>query len=760
MAAMMRNIGFIILAFTLAPMGVLHAGGLTVTPKKASVELGKTAQFTITATNPSGGSLTWSVAGIHGGNSTVGTISSTGLYSAPASLPRQNPVKISAKSGGKSASVPVRLLTHGPAITSVSPNPLPVGKVTITIKGSGFLKKAVVLDTSQGRQVTLTTVSVSPETIVAKGYQGPSASASFCVLNPGSVVSNSLTVPIAFTLKVVQGSGSGAYAAGSVVRITANAAAAGQQFSKWTGAAVADPTKASTTLTMPAADTTVTANYAPLPATHKLTVVNGAGSGAYPAGSVVRVTANAPAAGQQFSKWTGAVVADPTKASTTLTMPAADTTVTANYSTLTSTLQLTGATLPNATQLKPYTAPALTATGGTPPYTWSVTSSADTLPEGMTIGASTGVISSTAVGGQGGYYFQVQVVDAANHTATAGFVINVAGDSTYGGCNIFPPNSIFHHRVDLLPVDTSPAAPIYSAYQSSHLRVFFGNDAGPPNGIPFIRVPWNQPSVNVTFNQYPSESDPGPYPIPPNAPIEGTADSTGDRHVLVLQMAGNGQPCKLYETWETIANGNGTWTAANGAYWDLGSNDLRPLTWTSGDAAGLPIMPLTVNYDEVSNGTINHPIRFTVNHMLANFVWPARHSAGTGTCTESNGSTLYNSLISQATPPASCTMTGPAGEIYRLKANIDISVCSNSPQATAILKAMKEYGIIIADNGMTGGLIGTPDARWDNSDLACLTNFTLSQFEPVNVSSLQIKSDSGQTPSTSSGNAAQPGLPH
>ncbi len=678
MAARMRGFGFLILAW-LVPVSLVHAGGLVISPKKASIELGKTVQF---SASPADGDLAWSVAGMNGGNSTVGTISATGLYTAPVALAQNNPVKITVASTGtpkKSASASVYLLTHAPTIDSVSPDPLPVGKFTITIAGSGFENHAVVIDTCAGRHVNLATVSVKAGTVVARGSQAPASSASFSVQNRGSVMSNSITVPVAFALKVVHGSGSGFYASGVTVAISADA----------------------------------------------------------------------PAAGKRFLRWTGAAVADPAQASTTLTMLPANATVTANYSTITSSLQIAAATFPDATQLQPYSAPALSATGGTPPYTWSVTGSDDTLPEGMSLDPATGVISSASVGGQGGYYFQVQVVDATGAAATAGFQINVAGDSSYGGCAIFPADSIFHHPVDGLPVDSSPAAPIYSGYQSSHLRVFFGNDAG-PDGIPFIRVLFNQPLVNVTFNQYPSESDPGPYPIPANAPVEGTANSTGDRHVLVLQEAGNGQPCKLYETWEAVANGDGTWTAANGAYWDLSSNNLRPLTWTSGDAAGLPIMPLTVNYDEVANGTIDHPIRFTVNHMLSNYVWPARHGAGVGKCTESNGSTSYDTLISQATPPVSCNMTGPAGEIYRLKADVDISICSNSPQATAVLKAMKKYGIILADNGLTGGLIGTPDSRWDNSDLACLTNFTLSQFEPVNVSSLQLNPDSGQTPTTSS----------
>ncbi len=424
-----------------------------------------------------------------------------------------------------------------------------------------------------------------------------------------------------------------------------------------------------------------------------------------------------------------------------------------------SAITINTASLPEATQYQPYSAAAFTATGGTPPYTWSVTSSDATLPEGMSLNASTGVISASAVGGQGGYQFQIQVKDSLGATAASLFTINVAADNTLGGCSIFPADSIFHQRVDSLPVDTSPAAPIYSAYQSSHLRVFFGSDAGPyPDGIPFIRVPYNQPPVDMTFTAYGDESD-APngwisnyetttYPFPANAPVEGTANSgaDADRHVLVLQTAGGGQPCKLWEVWQGSLNANGTWDSSNGAYWDLSSNNLRTNGWTSGDAAGLPIMPLTVNYDEVAAGTVNHPIRFTVNHMLAAYVWPARHSAGTGSCTGYS----QNVQISQSSPPSACSMTGPAGEIYRLTSAAyatALATCpsSTNPQANAIITAMRDYGIIIADNGMTGGLIGTPDARWNDTDLACLTNFTLAQFEPVNVSSLQVSADSSAT---------------
>lgn len=418
-----------------------------------------------------------------------------------------------------------------------------------------------------------------------------------------------------------------------------------------------------------------------------------------------------------------------------------------------SNLTISAAAFPVATQYQPYSSSALSAIGGVPPYTWSVTTADATLPEGMTINPATGVISSTAVGGQGGYQFQVQVTDSAGTVVTALETINVIADNTLGGCPIFPADSIFHHRVDTLPVDTSPAAPIPADYQSSIIRPFFGSDAEPgPNGIPFIRVPYNQPLVSITFTLYPDESDPSPYPFPPNAPIEGTANSGGDMHVLVLQTAGGGNTCQLYETWQGSYNGNGTWDASNGAHWDLGTDALRPLGWTSGDAAGLPIMPLTVNYDEVASGVVKHPIRFTLNHMLNGIVWPGRHAAGVGSCSNAGGPIPAGSLLSQSSPPISCTWSGPSGEIYRLQAGVDISVCSSSPESTVILTAMKNYGIILADNGMSGGLIGTPDARWNNNDLACLRNFTLSQFEPVNVSSLQISPDSGATPTVTKPN--------
>jgi len=167
------------------------------------------------------------------------------------------------------------------------------------------------------------------------------------------------------------------------------------------------------------------------------------------------------------------------------------------------------------------------------------------------------------------------------------------------------------------------------------------------------------------------------------------------------------------------------------------------------------VAPLLANADEVigagtpsaPSGTIQHPIRFTLNHMLNYWVWPATETAGTGSCTATDGDSIsVESEISQASPPESCTMFGPAGEIYRLKASVATPSCaSTSPQAAIIITAFRNYGIILADNGDSGGLIGTPDARWNDNDLSCLTNLTLGDFEPVDVSSLMVSNDSGAT---------------
>jgi hypothetical protein len=423
-------------------------------------------------------------------------------------------------------------------------------------------------------------------------------------------------------------------------------------------------------------------------------------------------------------------------------------------------LTITTSSCPGGTQGQDYAGCTIGASGGFPPYTFSVNSSGNfpPLPEGMSLNRSTGAITSSLIGGQGTYTPEIVVTDSTNTQATQQISFAINGNSAFMA-SIFPANSIFHHRVDEastgLPVDTSPAAPMYSGYLSSTVKPFFGNNSGAPfpNGIPAIEVPYSQPDVAVSTTVYQSYFTSGP--IPPYAPVEGTSISTGDRHVLVYLEVGSGKNPALFEMWQGIYEG-GPWTDSSNALWpNAASNALTPQGEGTSDAAGLPVAPLLVNADEVigtgtpeaPNGAVQHPVRFTLNHMLNYWVWPGTETAGVGSCTLSGGGSIpVESEISQSSPPAACTMSGAAGEIYRLKASVPTPACAaSSPQAAIIITGFRNYGIILADNGDTGGLIGTPDARWNDNDLFCLTSLTLGDFEPVNVSSLMVSNDSGET---------------
>jgi len=431
----------------------------------------------------------------------------------------------------------------------------------------------------------------------------------------------------------------------------------------------------------------------------------------------------------------------------------------ANELPTTGALKITTTACPAGTQGASYAGCTIAATGGTPPYSFSInaTNNYPPLPEGLSLDAATGAIASAQIGGQGYYAPQLIVTDTAGSTATKSIGFSITGSNAFLA-NIFPATSIFHHRVDAattgLPVDTSPAAPIYSGYQSETVKPFFGNSANPPfpNGIPAFEVPYNQPGVSVKTTVYQRYFKSAP--IPANAPVEGTAHSTGDRHVLIYRAAGGGLHPALFEMWQGIYQ-NGPWTDSSNAIWrNVAGNALTLQGKGTSDAAGLPVAPLLANADEVigtgtptaPNGTVKHPIRFTLNHMLNYWVWPATETAGVGSCATALGGIPTESEISEATPPTSCTMTGPAGEIYRLKASIATPSCaSHSPQAAIIITAFRNYGIILADNGDSGGLIGTPDARWNDNDLSCITSLILANFEPVNVSTLTVKNTSGAT---------------
>jgi hypothetical protein len=287
-------------------------------------------------------------------------------------------------------------------------------------------------------------------------------------------------------------------------------------------------------------------------------------------------------------------------------------------------------------------------------------------------------------------------------------------------CPLFPSDSYWTSDVSRLPVASRSATWVTSAGAAAHLHADFGSGQwdGGPIGIPYVAVPGTQPRVPITF-QYASESDPGPYPIPPNAPVEGGAQSTGDRHVLVVDR----DACRLWETFATYPNGDGSWRAGSGATWDLTSNALRPASWTSADAAGLPILPGLVRHDELAAGSIDHAIRITLNRTDNRSVWPARHRAGSGDSTNA-----------------------PMGARLRLKASFDTR--SYPPAAQVVLRALKKHGAIVADNGSSWYISGVPDAGYDNDALHTLHNVKGSDFEFVDASSLMIHPDSGQARST------------
>jgi hypothetical protein len=269
----------------------------------------------------------------------------------------------------------------------------------------------------------------------------------------------------------------------------------------------------------------------------------------------------------------------------------------------------------------------------------------------------------------------------------------------------FPSTSLWNTDISSAPVDPNSANLIDYIGASVTLHPDFGSGLydGTTMGIPYQIEAGTQPLVPVKFTEYGSESDPGPMPIPANALIEGyPAPGDGDRHVLVLDQGG----CWLYELYYAGTK-NGVWYAGSSAIWDMTINEQRPYTWTSADAAGLPIFPGLVRYDEVAAGAINHAVRFTVPTTQEAFTPPASHWA---------------SSVTDSNAP-------PMGMRMRLKASFDTS--GFSPENRVILTALKKYGMILADNGSAIYITGMPDGHWNNNDLHALTSITASNFDVV-----------------------------
>jgi hypothetical protein len=268
-------------------------------------------------------------------------------------------------------------------------------------------------------------------------------------------------------------------------------------------------------------------------------------------------------------------------------------------------------------------------------------------------------------------------------------------------CPILPAEDPLNQEIADAPVNPNSAAYVASIGLSAHLHPDFGTN--PSYGIPYTVVGPEQPKVPIRFTKYGSESNPGPYPIPPNAPIEGGGKKGhGDKHVLVLQEGS----CTLYELYKAARKGTG-WTAASGAVFNLRSDALRPEGWTSADAAGLPIFPLLARYPEVASGQIDHALRVTVPETQNGYIHPATHFA---------------SASSDPDLP-------PMGLRLRLKASY--SLADFSGQSLVILEALKRYGLIVADNGSPWFITGAPSPGWNDENLEQIKQVPGSVFEAV-----------------------------
>jgi hypothetical protein len=269
------------------------------------------------------------------------------------------------------------------------------------------------------------------------------------------------------------------------------------------------------------------------------------------------------------------------------------------------------------------------------------------------------------------------------------------------GCPLFPASDPLNQDISHAPVDPRSAQYIASIGLSGHLHPDFGTN--PSYGIPYTVVGPRQPRVPIVFSEFGEESEPGPYPIPPGAPVEGAGEE-GDRHVLVLQRG----TCKLYELYSARRHGTG-WEAGSGAVFNLRSTALRPEGWTSADAAGLPIMPLLVRYDEVRSGQIDHALRVTVAHTQRGYIHPATHFA--------------SSDSDPALPPMG----------LRLRLRASYSLAGFHGESLIVLRALERYGLIVADNGSSWYITGAPDPRWNDDDLKQLKRVPGSAFEAVST---------------------------
>ncbi|HUO25462.1 MAG TPA: hypothetical protein VMU61_07330 [Candidatus Aquilonibacter sp.] len=333
---------------------------------------------------------------------------------------------------------------------------------------------------------------------------------------------------------------------------------------------------------------------------------------------------------------------------------------------------------------------------------------------GASTGSHGGLSTTTGTSSSGG-----------NSSACSG--MSLGQGASLNGFRPFTGSNLWNTDISAAPVDPNSDAIINFIGPTVGLHPDFGSGEynGSDIGIPYIVVGSSQSAVTISFTAYGDESDPGPMPVPADALIEGDPNpGNGDRHVLVLDNSN----CFLYELYSSYPNSDGSWDAASAAVWDLTTDEQRPWTWTSADAAGLPIFAGLVRYDEVAAGEIPHALRFTLPDSQAAFVPPASHWAATST----------NPLAA------------PMGMRLRLKSSYDISGFSANVQV--ILTALQKYGMIMADNGSAMYISGAPDNRWNNDDLHNLSQVPASAFEVIQMTPLYTQANvpQGSAPTISS----------
>ena len=313
----------------------------------------------------------------------------------------------------------------------------------------------------------------------------------------------------------------------------------------------------------------------------------------------------------------------------------------------------------------------------------------------LAVGALLGLALASSVDAAG----PIGTVDGPATASNVAVRLTPPAGPTVGGCRVFPTDNPWNVDISKAPLNTRSASIIswINARGATKLHPDFGSD--PSYGIPFSVVPQSQANLPVRYDAYGDESDPGPFPIPLSTPVEAGSDG----HALVVQQG----TCRLFELYQARHDGVTGWVASSGATWNLGSNALRPIGWTSADAAGLPILPGLVRYDEVAAGQVLHAIRVTFSQTRKGFILPATHYASSNTSIDAP----------------------PMGMRLRLKASYDISTLTGPAKVIAV--AMQHYGLIVADNGSNWYFQGGTDPRWDDTSLDQLKSIPGTAFEVV-----------------------------